>query len=345
MATIQTEFLVNETVALLRMTAGDNRFNHSFLKEYNKALDNIERNPSVQILITTGTDKFYSNGLDLQWISEWPEKYSSFRQLLKQTFKRLLTFPMVTVAAINGHAFAGGAMMAMAHDVRVMKSERGWISLNEIHLKMPLPDWMIELVRCKIPSGPVEQFLFVFGKRFTADEAVKERLVNRVCPGKNLIKEAMQLGSDILGKQTFDRMCLQQMKIRKSRGPLDPVNAFSLEEVIHNPCTVWTRIVVHEDKSISNGGCVGQNMLSEDLSNVASSVQVSLNRNQIGLACQTDACPDHYAATTKGRYWLNAALCVLFTLPKPHTSPRVNVTETHTRFVGEKNFAPLPSSP
>ncbi|XP_019860831.1 PREDICTED: enoyl-CoA delta isomerase 1, peroxisomal-like, partial [Amphimedon queenslandica] len=140
------------SVAIIKMCKGENRFTPTFFKEYFKALDDIESNKDIKALITTGDGKFYSNGLDLDNFPSYsPEDVRVlFDVNLNTLFKRMLTFPVITIAAINGHSFAGGGLLALTHDYRLMKRERGWFSLPEVLLKMELTKPLMELAKARL---------------------------------------------------------------------------------------------------------------------------------------------------------------------------------------------------
>ena len=111
-----------ENVFILTMDEDDNRFNESSLARLNEALDEVEAFDGPSALVTTGSGKFFSNGLDLDWIMSGEASWS-FAELAMETqrlFARTLIFPRPTVAAINGHCFAAAAMWSLAHDFRVM---------------------------------------------------------------------------------------------------------------------------------------------------------------------------------------------------------------------------------
>jgi enoyl-CoA hydratase/carnithine racemase len=131
-----------------------NRFNRSFLNELNDALDTVEASAGPAALVTTGgTEKFYSNGLDLAWIAgDGQSEGGAFVGDVMRFLGRLMAFPVPTVAAINGHAFAAGAMMALAHDFRVMRADRGFLCLNEIDIHIPLAPGMSALVKNRLPA-------------------------------------------------------------------------------------------------------------------------------------------------------------------------------------------------
>ena len=89
----------------------------------------------ARALVTVGTGKHYSNGFDLDFLGALPRgDLEAFMDRVLRLLTRLLTFPVPTVAAVNGHAFGIGAMLALAHDRRVMRADRGWFCLPEIDL-------------------------------------------------------------------------------------------------------------------------------------------------------------------------------------------------------------------
>lgn len=124
-------------VYVLTFTAPpDNRLLSSFCQAFLLALDIIEFSyPSGVVVTTSGIPKFYSNGLDLDHAAKtkgfWTES-------LFKLYARFLTYPMPTIALMNGHAFAGGLMLAMYHDYRVFNPARGFLCLNELDFGYPL---------------------------------------------------------------------------------------------------------------------------------------------------------------------------------------------------------------
>src|ERR1041385_9256357 len=113
-------------VFVLTVKAGENLFNRGFVDAFNAALDEVERASGPAGLVTVGgSEKFYSNGLDLAWLGsdEGRDHAATFVQEVIALFARLLTFPIPSVAALNGHAFAAGGMLALAHDFRVMRAD------------------------------------------------------------------------------------------------------------------------------------------------------------------------------------------------------------------------------
>lgn len=173
---------------VMKMDNGQNQFNPDSVRYLNEALSAIRedsyavarKDDSVTraVLVTTGTGKFYSTGLHLQdtrVADNLPEFLSKHYLPL---MGRFLVFPLVTVAAINGHAFAGGMVMAMAHDYRVMRSGRGFLCMNEIELPSPVPAGMAAVIRAKTTSPSTIRDCLLVAKRFPAEEAKALKLID-----------------------------------------------------------------------------------------------------------------------------------------------------------------------
>ncbi|XP_033755080.1 enoyl-CoA delta isomerase 1, peroxisomal-like [Pecten maximus] len=199
--------------AIVRMKNGQNRFNLVFLDSLNQALNEVERNTKCRAMITTGEGKFYSNGIDLEWMMTVDsEAIVKFQKALENIMWRVMHFPLPTVAAINGHAFAGGAFLAMSHDYRVMRSDRGWITWNETHLKLRLGDMLLNLLSKKVLAMKSIREAVLFGKRVTADQAKELFLVDSMTELSDLIPTAKQVAQEALGPNGIDRDMLQKMK-------------------------------------------------------------------------------------------------------------------------------------
>ena len=185
-----------DEAALITLTAGDNRFNPTSIAAWNAALDEVEADESVAALVTTGTDKFYSNGLDLDWMGSLADdERAQSGQMITDTIRllgRLLSFPIYTVAAINGHAFAGGAMLTLAHDARVMRTDRGFWCLPEVDLGMPLAPGMAAIIQARLTPQVAHEAVLT-GRRFPADEAMTKAIVDAVAPEAEVVRDALAL--------------------------------------------------------------------------------------------------------------------------------------------------------
>ncbi len=150
-------YAVNEHVATITLNDGENRFNPDFINAYLGVLDEIEDTTDATTLVVTAShEKIFSNGIDLEWLVPVIEKNDlalakDYFYLLNRMFKRIVTYPLVTVAGISGHAFAGGAIMCCAFDFRFMRSDRGFFCFPEVDLGIPFLPGMNELLKKAMP--------------------------------------------------------------------------------------------------------------------------------------------------------------------------------------------------
>jgi enoyl-CoA hydratase/carnithine racemase len=157
-------------VWILGMDDGENRFNGASIHALHDALDTVEAVEGDCALVTTGSGKYYSNGLDLDWLMAG-EGTDGFIDEVHRLFGRILGFPAFTVAAVNGHAFAGGAMLACAHDQIVMRADRGYWCLPEVDLGLPLTPAMYATVEAHLPRTTLAEATLT-GRRYGGEDAV-----------------------------------------------------------------------------------------------------------------------------------------------------------------------------
>ncbi|RYP68101.1 hypothetical protein DL771_006843 [Monosporascus sp. 5C6A] len=155
----------------------DNRLTPAFCSALMSALNIIEFGYPPGVLITTSAvSKFYSNGLDLELAIATP---GFFEDELYFLWRRFLTYPMPTIALINGHCFAAGLMLAMHHDYRVFTGPKGYMCLNEIEFGVPLMAPMSSIFRIKLAPQVYRQ-LVLEAHRFDGKEALSAGLVDAV---------------------------------------------------------------------------------------------------------------------------------------------------------------------
>lgn len=183
---------------VLRYQAGENRFNDDFVGAFHGSLDRIERSGLPTALVTTGQGKFYSNGLDLEWLGSVPDP-DAFLARVHRLLIRVLTFPAVTVAAVNGHAFAAGAMLATAHDFVIMRSDRGYWCLPEVDLGLPLTPTMHAVVAARLPRTTLHEAVTT-GKRYGAPTAVAAGIATDSGVESEVVPKAVALATELAGK-------------------------------------------------------------------------------------------------------------------------------------------------
>jgi enoyl-CoA hydratase/carnithine racemase len=149
------------------MNNGENRFNSGLVTAMHEALDTVETVGGPCALVTTGSDKFFSTGLDLEWMASAPKAAAGFLDAVYSLLDRLLRLDVYTVAALNGHAFAVGAMLVSVHDCVIMRSDRGYWCLPEVDLGLPLTPEMHALLAARVPHPTLAEAALT-GRRYTA---------------------------------------------------------------------------------------------------------------------------------------------------------------------------------
>lgn len=198
---------MEDHVAVVTLNEGENRFNTDFIAKVMKALDTVEKETEAKTLVVTGAhDKIFSNGIDLDWVMPFMEKGNTdtFKQFIKDMMemnKRILLFPMPTIAAISGHAFAGGAIMACYFDFRFMRSDRGFFCFPEVDINIPFLPGMLTAMKKAIPRKTLDEMTLT-GKRLTAFECEENGIITKACPMEKLMEETLAFAKALNKKRT-----------------------------------------------------------------------------------------------------------------------------------------------
>jgi enoyl-CoA hydratase/carnithine racemase len=178
---------------VLRMVDDDNRFHGDSVAEWHAAIDEVEASTGPAALVTTGTGRFYSNGFALEQIIEDGTIGEVIPDALR-LFARFLRLPVYTVAALNGHVFAAGAMLAMTHDARVMRADRGYWCLPEADMGVPLAPGMTQLIAEKLPIATAHPAIMT-ARRWGGEEAVTAGIVDEAVPEDQVLARALELAA------------------------------------------------------------------------------------------------------------------------------------------------------
>ncbi|MFD6275081.1 enoyl-CoA hydratase-related protein [Streptomyces sp. NPDC060209] len=166
-----------DNVFVLDLGDGENRFNPDWTAAVDAALNEVEKADGPRALVTAAGGKFYSNGLDLDWLSTHAEQYQGYIAAVQQLFARLLSLPMITVAAVQGHAFAAGAMFTLAHDFRIMRADRGFWCLPEVDINVPFTPGMAALMQARLHPQTAHEAMLT-GRRYGGTDAETARIVD-----------------------------------------------------------------------------------------------------------------------------------------------------------------------
>ncbi|MGV0743321.1 enoyl-CoA hydratase-related protein [Mycolicibacterium sp. XJ870] len=185
-------------IAVLDLGDDENRFSPEFLDEVDALLDAV-LDKGAHGLVTTADSKFYSNGLDLDWLGAHSDQGAWYVGKVQGLLARILTLPIPTAAAVVGHAFGAGAMLAIAHDYRVMRADRGYFCFPEVDIHIPFTPGMAALIQAKLtPQAAVASM--TTGRRFGGIEAREHGLVDATAGEGSVTVTATELLRPLGGK-------------------------------------------------------------------------------------------------------------------------------------------------
>lgn len=181
---------VSNEVRLIRLECGKaNAIDQRLLKTLSDALESA-RADGVRAVVLTGYDRFFSAGLNLRSLPDSREGMADFVQEFESGLRQLLTFPLPVVAAINGHAIAGGCVFASACDLRFAAEGSYQIGLSEVDVGLPFPGLALAVMRDAIGKRWLTDL--VLGARLLAPgEATEVGIVHAVVPPERLLEEAI----------------------------------------------------------------------------------------------------------------------------------------------------------
>ena len=178
------------SVAVLTWNEGENRINLESLARLNELLDELEKVEGPLSIVLTGSGKFFCNGLDLERFADQRDEFVATLHLLEQTIGRLLVFPAYSVAAINGHAFAGGALLSCAFDYRVMREDRGYWCMNEAEIGLALDERLWSILANRLPRATAI-VAATTARRFSGPDALRFGIVEAVAGEADVLAQAL----------------------------------------------------------------------------------------------------------------------------------------------------------
>jgi len=229
------EIKMEGQVAVVTLNEGENRLNLDFLGKFLAALDEVEKKSEANVLVVRGAhDKIFSNGIDLEWLMPILQKNDTatakkFIETMMTLFRRIALYPMPTIVAMTGHAFAGGAILCCYFDFRFMRSDRGFMCFPEVDLGIPFLPGMMTAMKKAIPRYKLDEMVLT-GKRVTAQELEEHHVITKACHIDQLMDEVMN----------FARLQ------NKRRPVVDLIKAEMNKEIIY--------AIDHDDKPIIESG-------------------------------------------------------------------------------------------
>jgi enoyl-CoA hydratase len=178
-------------IAILRMADGKaNTMSIEFCREVTARLKEIEASSALAAMIT-GERAIFSAGVDLRRLLDGGVAYiREFLPALSAMLATAFALPKPLVAAINGHAIAGGCVLACAADRRLMARDAGRIGVTELLVGVPFPPAAMEIMRCALAPQYFEEAIFS-GATYSPPDAVSRGLVHEIVEADHLIERAL----------------------------------------------------------------------------------------------------------------------------------------------------------
>jgi len=155
------------------------------------------READTKAVVLTGQGKIFSAGVDLKRLSEGGADYiRQFLPSLQRLYEAVFFHPKPVVAAVNGHAIAGGCVLACCADRRIMARDVGRIGVTEILVGVPFPALAFEIVRCAVPPRYLPEFT-LSGTTYATDEALRRGWVDELAEPEDLIEDAVAIAKEL----------------------------------------------------------------------------------------------------------------------------------------------------
>jgi len=185
-----------------------------YLQTIKKAFKSLEADRETKAILLTGQGSFFSFGFDIpEFLSFTKDEFTGYLTSFTGLYSYIFSYPKPVVAALNGHAIAGGCMLALACDHRVMTTGKARISLNEIDFGASVFAGCMEMLRFWVGGKNATEVLYS-GAMYSAEEAKAIGMVDEVKTADELMDHATQIASELGSKQqpAFASIKLQLLK-------------------------------------------------------------------------------------------------------------------------------------
>ncbi|HEX7832833.1 MAG TPA: enoyl-CoA hydratase/isomerase family protein [Thermoanaerobaculia bacterium] len=185
---------ISDSVATLRLNYGKAAaLDLELLDAVALAIAECAADDDIRAVILTGTGSIFCAGVDLFRITNGGREYAErFLPALGRMLLELFAFPKPLIAAVNGHAIAGGCVLALAGDYRLMAQGNGRIGVPELLVGVAFPPSVIEAIRFALPPQQLQALLYT-GKTVLPDEALQRGFVDEVVDAATLPARAEEM--------------------------------------------------------------------------------------------------------------------------------------------------------
>ena len=238
---------IKDKLAIISLDRGkSNALNRQMLVELTDMLENIAANDNVRGAIITGKEHFFSAGLDLFELYDYNQEESrSFWELFLQFTANIISFKKPLVSAVNGHSPAGGCVIALACDARIMAEGQYFIGLNEVPMGIIVPNSIFQLYAFWLGKAAAYRHLLA-GTLFSPREALELNLVDEVVKPESILTFAER---SIRKMMALEPNTWQQSKINLRKELIAACRANQNEELEKMQKQWWspnTRVLLNQ---------------------------------------------------------------------------------------------------
>ena len=218
-------------VTLVRLSHGKvNAFDVELMREWTATFEALERGQNSAVVLT-GSGSVFSAGVDLRRLTAGGPAYiQEFLPIFSDAFFKTFMFSKPLVAAVNGHAVAGGCILACACDYRVMAQGTGRIGTPELSVGVPFPSVAIEILRLTLPAHRLQALIYG-GLTCNPEEALANGFVDELAPADSLLERALEIATR-LGSLPRASFALTKRLIRQPSWERVDAHARSVEKEI-----------------------------------------------------------------------------------------------------------------
>jgi 3,2-trans-enoyl-CoA isomerase len=227
---------ITDGIAEARLKRGKvNALSEPVVEEITDCLRSLAADLDTRAVILTGDGAFFSFGFDIpEFLGYSRESFAKFLQRFTALYSYLFTYPKPIVAALNGHAIAGGCMLALSCDYRIMVSGKAKISLNEISFGSSVFAGSVEMLRFLV-GGKNAQAILYDGTMYSAETAVQLGMIDKVSSTERLMKDAREMAQRMTEK---DAAAFRSIK-NLLRAPVAEDMARNEERSVQEFVSIW----------------------------------------------------------------------------------------------------------
>jgi enoyl-CoA hydratase/carnithine racemase len=236
-------------IATLALNRGKvNAINLEMVHQITDGFRELEGEGSIKSVIFTGSGKFFSFGFDIPELLEYSrEELITFLTDFTGLYTYIYLFPRPVIGTLNGHTIAGGCMLALACDIRIMVSGNAKIALNEVNIGASLFAGSVEMLRATV-SGRAVNEIVLGGQMYKAEEALKLGLIDKISTEERVIEDARELAREYAAKNPAAFKSIKMLVRRPVADLMVRREKDSIDEFADIWCSEESRKILREVK-------------------------------------------------------------------------------------------------